>query len=156
MKMPHVVLLSAILFLLTIFNLSSRADDVPSPPAGWQSVAPLLSNADVGAGKKLANACIACHSFDKNGGAKIGPNLYGIVNGPHAHMESFGYSSAMKGLHDKKWTYESLDRFIFNPKNAIPGNKMTFPGVKDAQDRANIIAYLRTLADDPAPLPKTK
>ena len=124
-------------------------------PAGWEPVSSMLAGANAGAGQKLAGTvCIACHSLDKGGVKKMGPNLYGIVNNDHAHMEGFAYSDAMKALHDKKWTYEALDQFLFSPKESVPGTKMFYPGIKKAEDRAALIAYLRTLADKPAALPK--
>lgn len=118
-----------------------------------EPVAPLLAAADPQAGQKLSKACQACHSFEQGGAAKVGPNLWNIVNAPHAHMEGFAYSDAMKSLHDKQWDYEALNTFLANPKGTVPGTKMNYTGVKSAQDRANLIAWLRTLSDNPAPLP---
>jgi cytochrome c len=116
----------------------------------------LLAAADPAAGQKTSRVCAACHSFDKGGASKVGPNLYGIVNNVHAHMEGFSYSDAMKALHDKKWTYAELNHYLYNPKENVPGNKMAFAGIKNTQDRANLIAWLRTLADTPEALPAGK
>lgn len=116
----------------------------------------LLAAADPAAGQKTSRVCAACHSFDKGGTSKVGPNLYGIVNNVHAHMEGFSYSDAMKALHDKKWTYAELNQYLYNPKEKVPGNKMAFAGIKNTQDRANLIAWLRTLADTPEALPAGK
>ena len=122
-------------------------------PSGPGDIAPLLAKADPAAGQTAAKACAACHSFDKGGASKVGPNLYGIVGAKHGHMEGFAYSDALKGK-QAPWNYEELNQFLYDPKGYAPGTKMTFAGVKKDQDRANIIAYLRSLSDNPAPLPQ--
>ena len=122
-------------------------------PSGPGDIAPLLAKADPAAGQTAAKACAACHSFDKGAAAKVGPNLYGIVGAKHAHMEGFAYSDAIKGKQGP-WNYEELNHFLYDPKGYAPGTKMTFAGVKKDQERANIIAYLRSLSDSPAPLPQ--
>jgi cytochrome c len=121
-------------------------------PAPGGSITDLLKTADVNAGQTAAKKCMACHTFDKGGANKVGPNLYGIVGNKHAHKDDFNYSDAMKNS-SGQWTYEALDQFLTSPKQAVPGTKMTFAGVKKPDERANIIAYLRTLSDSPQPLP---
>ena len=130
--------------------------DPATPPSGWTSSVPLIATADVAAGQKKAQACGACHTLDKDGGTKVGPNLWGIVNRPHAHASGFSYSDAIKGMNMRPWSYEEIDSFLFDPQAHAPGTRMPFAGVKDTQERANVIAYLRTLADKPAALPKAK
>lgn len=124
----------------------------PAAPAEPDPVTPLLAAADAAAGQKLTKACAACHSFEKGGANKVGPNLWGVVNAKHAHVEGFAYSDAMKSQ-EGVWDYEHLNKFLANPKVAVPGTKMNFAGFKKVEERAAVIAYLRSLADNPAPLP---
>lgn len=121
-------------------------------PAAVEPIVPLLASANVQAGQAVAKACAACHTFEKGGANRVGPNLWGVVAGEKAHAQGFNYSQAMQAA-PGTWTYEDLNKYLFDPKGAIPGNRMTFAGVKKTQDRANLIAWLRTQADSPAPLP---
>ena len=119
---------------------------------GLGPIAPLLAAASVEPGKKLAKKCALCHTFKKDGPRKIGPNLWDIVGADKARWENFSYSAALAGV-GGSWGYEELDAFVANPKAYIPGTKMTFNGLKEPEDRADLIAYLRTLSDSPRPLP---
>jgi len=112
----------------------------------------LLKAADPAAGAKIAAKCKACHDFSKGGPNKVGPNLWDIVGAKQAHLDNFTYSDAVKKL-GKQWTYEELDKFLTTPKDYAPGTKMAFPGLKKPEERAAVIAYLRTLSDSPKPLP---
>ncbi|MFO1057285.1 MAG: cytochrome c family protein [Dongiaceae bacterium] len=132
---------------------AAAAGGQEAAPAAAESLGALLAKADVAKGQKATAVCGACHSFDKGGPNKVGPNLWNVVGGPHAHKEDYGYSDAMKALHDKPWTFEALDAFLTAPQKDIPGTKMTFPGIKKAEQRADVIAYLRSLSDSPQPLP---
>ena len=124
-------------------------------PAAAASIDDLLQTASADKGKSLTAVCGACHTFTKGGPTKVGPNLWGVVGGPADHMAGFKYSAAMHdfGEHGGTWTYENLDKFLTNPKGFVPGTAMTFQGFAKPQDRANVIAYLRTLSDSPVPLP---
>jgi cytochrome c len=114
----------------------------------------VLASADVAAGEKVAAKCATCHSWDKGGANKIGPNLYGIVGANHAHLgDAFGYSEAMKAKSGEPWDYPALYAFIQAPQKAIKGTKMAFGGIPKSQDRINLIAFLRTMSDTPYPLP---
>lgn len=115
-------------------------------------VATVLASANADAGKKAFGKCAACHSVDKGGPAKVGPNLYDIVMAPKGHMAGFAYSDGLKKT-GGEWTYESLYNFLKNPKAYAPGTKMAYAGSKSAKERGDLIAYLRSLSDSPKPLP---
>ena len=121
-------------------------------PAAPEPIAPLLANASVEKGEKVAKKCVSCHTFTKGGANKIGPNLWDIVGAKPAHIDGFAYSSAMRGM-DKNWDYEALNLFILKPRDFLKGTKMSFAGLKKASDRADLIAYLRSLSDNPKPMP---
>jgi len=120
------------------------------PPA---PVAARLASADPDRGKSAVRVCSTCHTFDKGGRNGIGPNLWSVVNRPRASEAGYSYSAAMKSK-GGTWTYEELDQFLIHPQSYIPGTKMTFGGIRNARQRADVIAYLRTLSDNPAPLPQ--
>jgi cytochrome c len=117
------------------------------------SLGTLLASADGTKGGAIAKACAACHDFTKGGPNKVGPNLYDVVERPHASHAGFNYSDAMKAKSGEPWTYEALDAFIKSPKGGMPGTKMAFGGVKKDKDRADLLAYLATLSDAPKPFP---
>jgi cytochrome c len=133
---------------------AAPAVSTAAAPTGPAPIAPLLAKASVDAGAKYAKVCSTCHSFGKGEAPKMGPNLYGVIGGKHAHMVGFNYSSAMQALADKEWTFDALNEFLYSPRTAVAGTKMSFAGIKNDQDRANVIAWLRSLADAPVPLPK--
>lgn len=112
----------------------------------------VLASADVAAGERVASRCTQCHTWDKGGANKIGPNLWGVVGGPHAHKDDFSYSAAMKA-EEGGWTYAALYEFLRKPNAAVPGTKMSFAGLSKSEDRINLIAFMRTWADTPQPLP---
>jgi cytochrome c len=115
----------------------------------------VLPAADTAAGKEVAARCEQCHDLSKGGPNKIGPNLWGVVGRPRAEHPGFDYSSAMAANHEP-WDYAKLFRFLKSPQADVTGTKMSFAGLRSAQDRLNLLAYLRTQADSPLPLPPPK
>jgi cytochrome c len=122
-----------------------------------EPIAVLLASANPEAGAAVFKKCTACHTAESGGANKVGPNLWSIVNRPLASHEGFAYSAAMKEFAQGGsvvWDYQHLSDFLASPKGYIKGTAMGFAGVKKPDERANLIAYLRTLSDSPAPLPE--
>jgi cytochrome c len=124
-----------------------EAAAAPSEP-----IEKLLQTASVEKGAAAAKKCAACHTFEKGGPNRVGPNLFGIVDRDRATQAGFNYSAAMKAK-GGKWTYDDLNKFISNPKGFVPGTAMGFAGIQKDSERADVIDYLHTLADSPVPLP---
>ena len=126
----------------------------PRQEATLPPIAPLLAKADPAAGEAIAKkVCAVCHTFNEGGRPGVGPNLYGVVMGPHAHEKDYSYSAAMK-VRSGDWDYEELNHWLKRPSAEVPGTKMAFVGINNDQQRADVIAYLRTLSHTPAPLPQ--
>jgi cytochrome c len=118
-------------------------------------ITPLLASASVERGKAIAKKCTQCHTFEKGAPNRTGPNLWGIIGAKIAHAADFAYSSGFK---DKggTWNDEELNIFLHKPRSFVQSTKMSFVGLKDAQERADVIAFLHTLSDSPIPLPTAK
>lgn len=114
--------------------------------ASAEPAAPAISAA---AGEKVFKKCKACHGVDQGGKHKTGPNLWSIVGAQIAAAEGFKYSDAMSAENARVWDVAALDSYLANPKKAIPGNKMSFSGLKKETDRQNLIAFLAQNADTP-------
>ncbi|WP_297730806.1 cytochrome c family protein [uncultured Maricaulis sp.] len=112
----------------------------------------VLAAADIGAGERAARRCAACHTFEQGGANGVGPNLWGIVGADIASHDGFSYSGALEAL-DGVWTYEALDAFIENPSGYASGTAMSFRGLSNDDTRLELIAYMRSLSDNPMPLP---
>ncbi len=114
-------------------------------------ITPLLASASIEAGAKVFKKCAACHSVDKGGANKVGPALWGVVNRKVGGVEGFKYSAALNG-YGKNWSFEELNGFLHKPMKYIKGTKMGFAGLKKDKDRADVIAYMNSKSDSPAPL----
>lgn len=128
----------------SLIEVASTEDDAPKAAKEEEKVE--LLAADPSRGEKVAAKCRACHSFDEGGANRIGPNMWGVYNADIAHVDGFSYSQAfldLKGEHT--WTEETLNEFLTSPRRAIPGTKMSFAGLRDEQERIDMIAYLKTL-----------
>ena len=121
--------------------------------AALDPITPLLAAANPQNGQQIAQRqCASCHSFNEGGRAGVGPNLHGIVGAKHAHADGFNYSAALRGMADKPWTYEELNAWVHNPRGYAPGNRMGYAGLASATQRADLIAYLRSISPNaPAP-----
>ena len=120
------------------------------------SITVLMQTADPVAGEGLIRACQSCHTFEQGGPNRVGPNMWNVVGGSKAHIDGFNYSNTMAtaGAEGEIWGFEELNAFLRNPRSYMPGTSMSYAGMRDPEDRADLIAYLRSLSDDPVPLPE--
>lgn len=133
----------------------SASFGTPNPTGKIPSILPLLANADLESGKAFfTRKCLHCHIASPDGGHRVGPNLWNVIGRDKGALDGFAYSKAMQeapGI----WDYEEINAFIFKPVKHVPGTRMALPGVFEPQNRANVIAYLRTLHDNPPEIPAT-
>jgi cytochrome c len=115
----------------------------------------LLAGASAEHGAQIAKQCELCHNVQEGQGAKIGPDLYGVVDRPVASVAGFSYTPALKAK-GGKWTFAALNKWLANPRADVPGTAMTFAGLSNEKQRADVIAYLDTLSKNPVPLPKAQ
>jgi cytochrome c len=132
---------------------AAAAAAAPAAAPALEPITPLLASANAQNGQQVAQRqCASCHTFNEGGRNGVGPNLFGIVGAKHAHVDGFNYSGAIRGMADKPWTYEELNAWIANPRGYAPGNRMSYSGLSNVQQRADLIAYLRSISPNaPAP-----
>ena len=138
------------------YAIAAKEPGAVGPSAAKETEQPIeamMATASVEKGQATAKQCQACHTFEKGGPNRVGPNLWGIVDRPRASEAGFNYSAAMKAK-GGKWTFDELSKFLASPRGYIQGTAMTFAGLARDTQRADVIAFLRTQADSPVPLPK--
>ena len=113
----------------------------------------MIATADIERGKGVAKACAACHHIEKGGANGVGPGLWGVVGNQKQAHPGYTYSGSLTEQGGNTWTYEELNKFLWKPKAYAKGTKMTYIGIKKPEDRAALIAYLRTMDDSPQGLP---
>jgi cytochrome c len=112
----------------------------------------LLASASPDRGAQVAKQCEACHNFQEGQGPKVGPDLYGVVGRSVASMSGYNYTAALKKL-GGNWTFDALNKWLTKPSADAPGTAMTFAGLSNEKQRADVVAYLNTLSAHPLPLP---
>ena len=116
-------------------------------------IATLLATADIAKGEAVFKKCAACHTINQGGANGIGPNLWATMGKPHGHVPGFAYSDALKSV-PGNWDWEGMDKWLANPKKYAPGTKMTFAGLGNPEERANLILYLNAQGSNlPLPTP---
>lgn len=124
-----------------------------APKFNFAEVAPLLKNASAENGRAAFAPCRACHTVEKDGKPLVGPNLWGVMGKDIATNANFPrYSNALKAQKGP-WTFDKMAAYLNDPRGSVPGNQMAFAGVKSNADLADLLVYLRTLSDQPIPLP---
>ena len=132
---------------------AGAAAPAAAAPAAAEPIAALLASANVENGQSIAQRqCASCHSFNQGGRNGVGPNLYGVIGASHGHAEGFNYSAVLKGK-PGPWTYDAMNAWLHKPSTYAPGTRMAYAGMANTQQRADVVAYLRSLAATPVPLP---
>lgn len=122
--------------------------------AGLVSIIPMIATADVAKGMAFVQQqCSACHTLNAGGAAGVGPNLYNVLGAPMFSGAGFAYSDAVKAKAKGNWNYDNMNAWLDAPATFAPGTAMSYPGIKNDQTRADVVAYLRTLAASPIALP---
>ncbi len=128
---------------------------VTTKPTGPEEITAFLITADPERGKRVAKKCVQCHVFAKNGAHRLGPNLWNTFGTQIARLGNYAYSKALKALQGK-WNLDALNEYLYKPRAYAPGTKMSFIGLKDPQERADVIAYMNQMRDNPTQLVKKK
>jgi len=123
---------------------AAEASPANAEPEKVVPLADLLASADPAKGEKISKVCGSCHTFNAGGSNGVGPNLHGVIGRAHASAPGYAYSDAMAATKGKTWSAETLNEFLSGPQAFVPGTKMTFAGLKKAEDRAALIKWLET------------
>lgn len=138
------------------YNIDGEATVPQTPQAQTHeaSLATRLQQGNLENGRKVFGQCALCHTPVKDGPNRVGPHLWGVVGRPFAALDDFTYSRAMRAQPDKRWDFATLDAYLTSPRKAVPGTAMSFVGIQNPQDRADLLLYLRSLSDMPVALPR--
>ena len=117
----------------------------PAQAVALEPIAPAMAKADAKHGQQVAKVCLQCHTFEKGGAKKVGPNLFGVMEENIATVADYQFSQALAAHKSEKWDPEKLNVWLFKPQDFAKGTKMTFPGLPKVQDRADVAAYLESL-----------
>jgi cytochrome c len=132
---------------------SAAREPEPAPQFDARMIVGLLARANVEAGERQFRMCMACHPAERGAPHRVGSNLWNIIGQRRAALPQFNYSAALKAK-GGTWSYQDLAEYLNNPRKFAPGTSMAFVGITDPERLANLIAYLRTLSDNPLPLPR--
>jgi len=130
---------------------STTSDEESSANSESGNIMALFASTNAAEGAKIFKKCAACHSITEGGANKIGPALWGVLGRPAGSVPGYKYSKAM-AAHGKNWSFEEMNGFLIKPKDWIKGTKMSFAGLKKAEDRAAVILYMNENTNSPLPL----
>ncbi|MBP6952452.1 MAG: cytochrome c family protein [Alphaproteobacteria bacterium] len=148
----HPQMLKENVFKIAGVETTQTADGGSAQPKGPAPIEPLLASASAEKGAQVFKKCASCHTIEAGGANRVGPNLHNIVGAQRAHHPGYAYSQAMEQK-GGSWSYDDLNIYLYNPRHFVPGTKMSFAGIKDDKERADLIAYLRQETDNPPPIP---
>ena len=134
------------------YPIAGVAQEGEGAAAAEQPIEAYLAKADPAKGADVFKKCGACHNADKGGPNQLGPNLWGVLGEPIGQGKGFAFSPALSGK-GGSWNWDLLSQWLTSPKAFAPGTKMTFAGISNPQDRANVMAFLNKQSDSPEPLP---
>ena len=126
-------------------------DDSNSDNPDSENIMAIFASTSAADGAKVFKKCAACHSINKDGANKIGPALWGVIGREAGAVSEYKYSKAMLA-HGKPWTFDEMNGFLIKPKDWIKGTKMSFAGLKKAEDRAAVILYMNENTNSSLPL----
>jgi len=120
--------------------------------AAEEPIEAFLAKADVAHGQQVFNKCMACHNAEKGGPNMMGPNLWGVIGEPIGQGRGYDFTAALSKV-GGTWNWDNLSKWLTSPRAFAPGTKMSFAGLGNPQDRADVIAFLNAHSDSPLPLP---
>ena len=130
---------------------SSASTEANSVSSGSGDIMAMFASVSAAEGAKVFKKCAACHSINEGGSNKIGPALWGVLGRSVGSVPDYKYSKAM-AAYGKNWSFEEMNGFLLKPKEWIKGTKMSFAGLKKAEDRAAVILYMNENSNNPLPI----